>query len=203
MRRTKEEAANTRERLLEAALVSFHRQGYAATTLEDIARQAQITRGAIQWHFGSKADLYNTLLRERYQEVAAKFQAISRAEGTPLHTLRRILVTWLVSIEEDANFRRLLELVMLKTEVSPELAAGMQEKLQGNRATLRLFADLIRHAITAGEICPDIHPESTAVAALGLVNGITGLWLLDPAAFSLKDQAAEMVEVFLRGIARG
>ncbi|HEU5383170.1 MAG TPA: TetR family transcriptional regulator, partial [Ktedonobacteraceae bacterium] len=67
MRRTKEEAAITRERLLEAALECFHSKGYSATTLDDIARRAEITRGAIQWHFGSKADLYNTLLRERYQ----------------------------------------------------------------------------------------------------------------------------------------
>ena len=54
MRRTKEEAAVTRARLLEAALAIFHAKGYAATTLDDIARQAGITRGAIHGISGVK-----------------------------------------------------------------------------------------------------------------------------------------------------
>jgi len=165
MQRTKEEAANTRERLPEVALVSFHRKGYAATTLDDIARQAQITQGAIQWHCSSKADIYNTLLRERSQEVEATFQEISQAQGTSLQTRRRILVTWLVSIEEKVILRTL-----------PELVAGMSEKVQSKRAMMRLFADLIRHGIASGEIRPDILPEEgTVVAAPASRKAMMGL----------------------------
>ena len=202
MRRTKEEAANTRERLLEAALASFHSKGYAATTLDDIARRAEITRGAIQWHFGSKAELYNTLIRECYQEAGEKFREIYQAEGTPTQKLRRTLVKWLGYTEEDGKFRTMLELMMLKTEVSPELASGIQEKAQGNQMTVSLFAAMIRQGIEAGEIRPDVNPEVAALAALGLVNGVTSVWLVDPAAFSLRGLAEEMVEMFLRGIAQ-
>lgn len=202
MRRTKEEAANTRERLLEAALASFHRNGYAATTLDDIARQAEITRGAIQWHFGSKAELYNTLIRECYQEASEKMREIYQAPGTPLQKLRRTLVKWLSYTEEDVKFRTVLELIMLKTEVSPELASGIQEKVRGNQITINLFADLIRQGIEAGEFRPDVNPQVAASAAIGLVNGVTSTWLIDPGAFSLRDQAEETVDIFLRGIIR-
>ena len=202
MRKTKEEAAATRARLLEAALESFHSKGYAATTLDDIARQAGITRGAIQWHFGNKTELYNTLLSESFQETWTVFKELYEAKGTPLQKLRLILVKWLGYAEEDAKFRTMLELVMLKTEVSPELAGGMREKAEGNRATTRFFGDLIREGIQTGEIRPDVHPETAALAALGLVNGITSLWLLDPGAFSLRSSAQESVEIFLRGLAR-
>ena len=64
MRKTKEEAAITREQLLKKALAVFSKKGYSATTLQDIASEADVTRGAIYWHFGSKAKLYNTLIRE-------------------------------------------------------------------------------------------------------------------------------------------
>lgn len=202
MRRTKEEAAVTRARLLEAALESFHTKGYAATTLDDIARRAGITRGAIQWHFGNKAELYNTLIRERYAEAALAFQKTSEAGATPLQKLRLILVRWLGYAEEDVKFRTMLELMMLKTEVSPELAGGMREKTQGNQATLAFFADIIRRGIQSGEIRPDVHPEVVAIAALGLVNGITSIWLIDPTAFTLRGAAEETIEIFLRGIAR-
>ena len=46
------------------------------------------------------------------------------------------------------------------------------------------------------------YPEMTAIAALGLVNGLTTLWLMDPTAFSLKGLAEETVDLFLRGIAQ-
>ncbi|HEY3991297.1 MAG TPA: TetR family transcriptional regulator, partial [Ktedonobacteraceae bacterium] len=198
MRRTKEEAAVTRARLLEAALESFHAKGYAATTLDDIARQAGITRGAIQWHFGSKAELYNTLVSENYEHAAEAFKEMYEAKGTPYQKLRLILVKWLGYAEEDAKFRSMLELVMLKTEVSPELAGGMQKKIQGNQASIAFFADLIRLGIESGEIRPEVHPEVAAFAALGLINGVTNLWLLDPTAFSLRGSAEETIEIFLR-----
>lgn len=202
MRRTKEEAAVTRTRLLEAALQSFHTKGYAATTLDDVARQAGITRGAIQWHFGNKAELYNALIRESYQEAATAFKEIYSFKGTPLQKLRLTLIKWLSYTEEDTKFRTMLELTMLKTEVSPELAEGMQEKIQGNQTTISSFAALIRQGIEAGEVRPDVQPEVAATAALGLINGVTSLWLIDPAAFSLRDTAQETVDLFLRGIAR-
>lgn len=201
MRRTKEEAAATRARLLDAALESFHTRGYTATTLDDIAHQAGTTRGAIQWHFGSKAELYNTLLRESYQEAGQVFRDIYAIGGTPLQTLRLLLIKWLSYTEENAKFRTILELMVLKTEVSPELDSGLEEKKQGNQMTINQFADLIRQGIQIGEIRSDVHPEVAALTALGLVNGLTTLWVFDPTAFSLRNSAEETVEIFLRGIA--
>src|SRR5689334_7119530 len=105
MRRTKEDAALTRENLLDAALVSFHEKGYLATTLDDIARRAGITRGAIAWHFGSKAELLNTLIRERYVRASARMLEVAAQGGTPLQVLRRVLLHWMTYLEEDPEFR--------------------------------------------------------------------------------------------------
>ena len=46
MRRTKEEAAVTRATLLKTALSVFSAKGYAASTLDDVAKAAKVTRGA-------------------------------------------------------------------------------------------------------------------------------------------------------------
>jgi TetR/AcrR family acrAB operon transcriptional repressor len=62
VRRTKEEALATRHRLLDAAELLFQAQGVSRTTLNDIARQAGATRGAIYWHFKDKADLFNAMM---------------------------------------------------------------------------------------------------------------------------------------------
>lgn len=64
MRRTAEDAALTRQALLDAALMEFSRRGYEGTRLQDIAAAAGLTRGAIYHHFRNKAEVYLALITE-------------------------------------------------------------------------------------------------------------------------------------------
>jgi TetR/AcrR family acrAB operon transcriptional repressor len=77
MRRTKEDAAATRERVLDAALRVFSRKGYTATTLADAA----LTRGAVYWHFKGKAALYTALIQERTAPLGAVFTEALSPDG--------------------------------------------------------------------------------------------------------------------------
>src|SRR5580698_11473375 len=52
-----ESKERTRQRLLTEAKKLFHERGYAATSLEQIAEAAEVTKGAIYGHFASKEDL--------------------------------------------------------------------------------------------------------------------------------------------------
>jgi len=201
LRRTKEDAAITRENLLDAALASFHAKGYMETTLDDVARKAGTTRGAIAWHFGSKAELLNAVIRERYVRATTRMLAVQAQGGTPLQVLRRVLLYWMSYIEEDPEFRAIHE-ISLQTPISAELADGIREKVEGIRRSVAYFAGLIQRGIDAGEIRPEVNPEVAATIALGMTNGISMIWLLDPAAFSLKARAEEMVDLFLHGLAK-
>lgn len=62
VRKTKEEAAETRSRLLDTAEEVFLREGVTRTSLQRIAEAAGLTRGAIYWHFQDKADLFNAMM---------------------------------------------------------------------------------------------------------------------------------------------
>ena len=173
-----------------------------STTLDDIAREAGTTRGAIHWHFGNKARLFNTMVRERYAQVATVWQEAFAPGESPLQQLRRVLMRWITYAEEDSDFRAILELLQLKTELVPELAEGMQEKVQGMRASRDMLASLIQRGIVAGEIRPEIDAQMAALAALGMANGISSLWLMDPASIELQGAARESVSLFLQGLAR-
>lgn len=202
MRRTKEDAALTRALLLGAALTCFQEKGYVSTTLDDIAKKAGTTRGAIHWHFGNKAQLFNTMVRECYAQAATIFQEAFALGESPLQQLRRFLIRWITYAEEDSDFRAVLELLQLKTELVPELAEGMQEKIQGMRASRDMLASLIERSIAAGEIRPEISAQTAALAALGMANGISSLWLMDPTSIELKVVAQESVNLFLQGLTR-
>src|ERR1700693_4352693 len=54
---------NTRLAILEAAVRIFARSGISAATLEDIATEAGVTRGALCWHFHSKDDLLSVIIQ--------------------------------------------------------------------------------------------------------------------------------------------
>ncbi|HKW83015.1 MAG TPA: TetR family transcriptional regulator, partial [Burkholderiaceae bacterium] len=61
-RRTKEEAQATRSLILDTAELVFEQRGVSGTSLNEIAKAAGLTRGAIYWHFQNKADLFNAMM---------------------------------------------------------------------------------------------------------------------------------------------
>ncbi|HAJ88702.1 MAG TPA: TetR family transcriptional regulator, partial [Pseudomonas sp.] len=64
MRRTKEEAEKTRIAILASAERLFLDKGVAHTSLDQIARDAGVTRGAVYWHFQNKAHLFHEMLNQ-------------------------------------------------------------------------------------------------------------------------------------------
>src|SRR5689334_18537151 len=61
MRRTKEEAAKTRDAIVEAALACFDARGIAHATLDEIAAKAGVTKGAVYHHFGGKPEILHEI----------------------------------------------------------------------------------------------------------------------------------------------
>jgi len=200
-RKTKDEAAATRQALLDAALKVFSQKGYAAARLEDVAEQTGVSRGAIYWHFHSKAELYNTLVEETSAQTEGVVRRAVAEGGGILDTHRRVMIGLLVLLEEDATYRAVQELVLFKTEVTPELEESIKIKAAAFRAVEARVAATLQAGIAAGEVRADLDPVMGARAALTYVNGIIFTWLIDQQAFSLRESAPALVDVFIRGIA--
>jgi AcrR family transcriptional regulator len=64
-----EKKARTRERLLEAAAKVFARKGFGATSVDEVAEEAGLTKGAVYSNFDSKEDLVRAVLDERQQRM--------------------------------------------------------------------------------------------------------------------------------------
>ena len=60
MRKTKEEAQITKEKIIQASYEIIQEKGYEQMTRDDIAAKVGMTRGAVNWHFSSKEDIYLT-----------------------------------------------------------------------------------------------------------------------------------------------
>lgn len=73
-------AADTRERLLDAAEELFARRGYAATSVRDITAAADSNLAAVNYHFGGKHKLYRAVLLRRLRAI--REQRLAALEGT-------------------------------------------------------------------------------------------------------------------------
>jgi TetR/AcrR family transcriptional regulator, acrAB operon repressor len=200
MRKTKEEAAITRQNLLDAALTVFSREGYAATTLDDVAKEAGVTRGAIYWHFGSKAELYTTLITESESAAQVRMDELAAEGGGVIDIMRRIAVHLLKEIEQNERTRAIHELVMFKTGIEPELAESMEKKRQDIADLVDEIEGYIKMGINKGEIRSELNPRDVTIAFLGLQNGAIMMWLLNPSVFSLKQRANSLMDIFFEGI---
>lgn len=200
MRRTKEEAEITKQNLLAAGLEVFSRKGYKATRVEDIARQANVTTGALYHHFSGKSALYIALVEKSSAKANQLAQQIVEQGGTPATVLRRLLVRLFEFAEEDQEYRAVIELFLNKTEFSPELAIITEQTLEGRRLLAQILANLIREGIVAGEFRPTVSPEDAALALVGFMNGMGLIWVQDPEHFSIKERAESLVDSFLSGI---
>lgn len=196
MRRTKEEAEQTRQDLLNAALTVFSQKGYTATRLEDVARAAGVTRGAIYHHFGSKAELYSALIEEANKVGNSAIDRAVSEGGTFIEIVTRILVYTFALLEEDQRFSEVMALQLTTPDVEV-LSQRRYDEAQELVASISGFFKLITEQ---GELRQDLDPLTAARAFLGYQYGLSSLWLFNRDAFSIKDNAPELAEIFVHGI---
>jgi TetR/AcrR family acrAB operon transcriptional repressor len=200
MRRTKEEAEATRAKLLKTALSVFSAKGYAAATLDDIAKAAKVTRGAIYWHFKSKADLYNTLIQELSARGTTVVQQALAEGGTLIEILRRIFVRQCALIEDDKEARAVMELALFKTGLDPELQAGRKKQIDEGNALITGIASAMQAGVTQGILRNDMDPADMARAFIAFENGAIQQWLASPKSFLLKTSAESFADILIAGL---
>ncbi len=200
MRRTTEEAAQTRQSILDAALVVFSQKGYHAATLADIAQAAEVTRGAIYHHFDNKARLYEALLGEAAAMGSDTIQQAVTSGSSFVDICRLILINSLTVLETNAQMRQIMELSLFKTGFDPELAEFDAARQQQAVTTVEGIAQMMQAGIDSGDLRSDLNPFDVARAFLAYQNGLITLWLTNRQAFSIGERAPQFAQIFLEGI---
>lgn len=202
VRRTKEEALATRERLLDAAQRLFREHGVTRTSLAEVATAAGMTRGAVYWHFKDKADLFRAMCDRATMPLDASFdQAVQSASDDPLGTLRTLSIGALLQLATDARAQNVFEIVFHKSELVDELAGLATSHKQERCACLAQIEDMIGHAARQGQLPADVDTALATQALHAYMVGIMHEWVLDPAAYDLADAAPAFIDLFLGGLA--
>jgi TetR/AcrR family acrAB operon transcriptional repressor len=201
VRRTKEEAQQTRNALIDAAELVFERRGVSSTSLQEVAEAAGLTRGAVYWHFRDKADLFNAMMDRAVLPFERQWlEPADDDVADPMGRLRELMFDILRQVAVDARLRRVFAISTQKVEYVGELDAIRERHLRVYHQALLRIEALLRQAAAAGQLARGVSPKTTARALHALVDGLIANWMLDPRAFDLRRVGRSAVLQMLRGL---
>ncbi|WP_235424117.1 multidrug efflux transporter transcriptional repressor AcrR [Citrobacter koseri] len=197
-RKTKQQAQETRQHILDVALRLFSRQGVSSTSLAEIAKAAGVTRGAIYWHFKNKSDLFSEiweLSESNIGELEIEYQA--KFPDDPLSVLREILVHLLEATVTEERRRLLMEIIFHKCEFVGEMAVAQQAQRSICVESYDRIEQTLTHCIKAKMLPGNLMTRRAAILMRGYISGIMENWLFAPQSFDLKKEARDYVAILL------
>ena len=195
MRRTKEEAEQTRRSIMGAALRTFDRRGISRTTMEHIAKTAGVTRGAIYWHFTGK----QALLRAIRDEVSlplvdrADFTLLHDSVGDPLERVERFLVDVITAVDRDPHTRVACSVMSFKCEYVGELEAELDEFARKVEHSRKSLVQVYSQARTQKKLRAGFTPEMAALETTVFLVGLIRVSLLDGHGISVRKHARGVI----------
>lgn len=129
-RRTKEQAAETREKILAAALEVFSRRGYSLTTVNDIAKEIGLTKGAVYWHFKNKPDLLASMIKHHESNFC---EDLSEFQPDSVDEFRQFLLKHARMVADNPEVQKFKFFLYFQIEWSTEFMTKVHKKLNDLR----------------------------------------------------------------------
>ncbi|WP_336706755.1 MULTISPECIES: multidrug efflux transporter transcriptional repressor AcrR [unclassified Cedecea] len=197
-RKTKAQALETRQHILDVAIRLFSQQGVSATSLADIAQAAGVTRGAIYWHFKNKSELFSEIWELTESSIGdLEIEYRAKYPDDPLSVIRELLIYILQATVTEERRRLMTEIIFHKCEFVGELEVLQQARrtlyMEGNE---RIEAALQR-CIDAGKLPAGLRLSLAVTLMRSYITGLIENWLVAPETFDLHAKASDFVAVLL------
>jgi len=201
MRRTKAEAEATRRSILAAARRVFERRGVTRTTMEHVAAEAGVSRGAIYWHFANKAALFDAMRLQVSVPLIDRtdFALLASQVDDPLATVERFLRNLLDTIANDSDTRQTFRIMMLKCEYVDEFEPELARQTNHWRELEVKLKKVYARARRAGTLRRGLAPAMAALHTCVFVSGLTRLWLLDERHVLIRARARRLIAAHVAG----
>lgn len=181
-----------RQRIVEAAMKRFVRQGFEATTVDQIAEDADVAQKTFFNYFPTKQDLFHQLAAERIDEFCQILEEEREAQGSTQQKLEHCFLRLSELLEERKRLARDLILEIMRN--SPP--GGSAEELSKLHAH---FEAILRDGQAAGDVREDSPVDFLAEMVLGGFNTVMNNWLNIP-DYPVKDRLAQTAGFFAEAV---
>lgn len=183
--------SSARNRVLQAALEVFAEKGYHEATMDEVAKIAQVSKGALYLHFPSKQDLFASLL-----EAATELLVDTMRQEMEKHSSQRqrMYAAIQAAFTLFQRYRTLARLVFLRIGTNPLIERKILEAHQR-------ITDLIEGELRAACAVNDLPPQDLSLLALmwtGAIYEVLVWWLYQENAPDLLSLVDPLYEILLR-----
>lgn len=199
-RKTKEEAEQTRQALIRSALLLFSEKGVAHTSLTEIAKKAEVTKGAFYWHFNNKLEVFDAIIEQFSAPVELAADQIMLQSDEPIAGLLNALAYFFNKVESSQELIALYDVYYFKCEYTEELAPKLKfehEQLMQSQSDIALKV-LTRVPAEDWPEKSELLIDSVANAVVDAVLGSFYRWIATRNG-RLSEQVEYSVKLVLKG----
>lgn len=188
----------TENKIIQAALELFVRNGYHGTSINQITQKIGLTKGALYSHFSSKGELLLRIIEEfDCQYIEKLIKAVNDHEGDALEKLN-------CAINFSSKFAlENPDLCVFLTFLTMELKADVdfQPALKAvYRKYEKLISDVIKHGINQGLLKKSIDPEMGALTFMAIHDGVLHQWHLNRYHVDGRKYVKSFRTIFMEGL---
>lgn len=189
----------TRARILDSAAHTFRTKGYAGTRLSDVAAAADTQAGSLYYHFPSREELVEEVLRvgqERTSGFVRRRVAALPGDASDLDRLREAISAHLDSVLEMGDYTAAT--IRIIGQVPDEIR---KRRLHEQREYGEFWRALVDNAHACGEIRTDLDSSALRMLLLGAMNSVPDWFRPRRDRLSVADLKAQFESLFLDGLA--
>ncbi len=193
--------------ILDAAEKVFFEKGYNLAKMDDVAEEAELSKGTLYLYFKNKEELYFGLTHRALLNLKERFQKVVTAEGSGLEKIVNIGHAFYdFSKEEPEYYKTIAQYEMAQMEATEEGKHVMQKCHEVGKTVMELVAAPLVQGIKDGSIRSDIHPLKTAFLLQGLSNGLIQLTAREKEHinafedFDIEELRDDFIQMIIRGL---
>ena len=190
--------SETRRHILAAALKSFARSGYAATSVQHIVSEAGVSKPALYYYFADKAKLFAALVDRAHDERYRLMQEAAKRGRSVAEKLEEIVSAIFEFSLRNSELMRLQFATAFAA--SGEAPGGLKCRAKGRR-NFEFIKKLIKSGQASGELNRSFTVDELTMGIYGQLNSYIMVRLLMPDCPLNRKTARRIVELFLEGSA--
>jgi AcrR family transcriptional regulator len=167
----------SRQQVLDAAIQTIAKQGFAQTSVQDIADAAKLSKGAVHYHFENKDDLIKCVLEQCCEHLSTRVKAAWEAPGSPTDRIRRAIDEMWIARKERGPELRVISDLMAQGVHDEALREPLAQMFRKNRE--EILEQGIRGLLSMG-LKPKVAAEAIPRLLLGALDGMALHAVFDP-----------------------
>ncbi|MCG4580265.1 TetR/AcrR family transcriptional regulator [Clostridium cochlearium] len=183
----------TKKLIFKAAIKIFSQNGYNGTTMDDIAKEANVAKGTLYYHFKSKEEIFKFIIDGGMDIISEKLEDISKQEGDSISKLKAVCKAQLSVVYENRDFFKVIMSQLWGSEIRQ---LEIREKIEKYIKDIEKY---IKDAVKEGTI-KNGETYFMAYAIFGMLCSTSIYELINEDKEKIDKVADSLMDYILKGI---